>query len=413
MTPEGWRAIAIGDFAQQVSDRARMDDLPVLSVSKDLGIVLQSEKFKRRIASENTSNYKRIRYGQFVYDPMLLWAGNVGRQRRVTEGVVSPAYTVFKVGDDVDSDFLLYFLKRPEMLPFYKGISRGTNVRRQKALFCDFAALRFPLPPLPEQRKIAAILSSVDGAIEGTQVVIDQLQVVKKAMMADLLTRGIPGRHKTFRMTEIGEVPVDWEVVQLDACIESGRPICYGILMPGQGHPGGVPVVKVKNIRNGVVDTTDLLLTSPEIDRQYARSRLRPNDVLLTIRGTTGRLARVPAELADANITQDTARLTIRTDISTNYIFYCLQSEASQRQIQEHTRGQAVKGINIGDVRLLRLPVPGREEQEQIVAVFQAMALCDEQNRLELAALRSTKSALMSVLLTGEVRVRVDEEDAA
>jgi type I restriction enzyme S subunit len=122
---------------------------------------------------------------------------------------------------------------------------------------------------------------------------------------------------------------------------------------------------------------------------------------------------RVPPELADANITQDTARLTIRTDISTNYIFYCLQSEASQRQIQDHTRGQAVKGINIGDVRQLRLPLPGREEQEKIVAFFQSMASYDEQNRLELAALRSTKSALMSVLLTGEVRVRVDEEAAA
>jgi restriction endonuclease S subunit len=72
-----------------------------------------------------------------------------------------------------------------------------------------------------------------------------------------------------------------------------------------------------------------------------------------------------------------------------------------------------VKGINIGDVRQLRLPLPGQKEQEEIAAFFEAMALCDEQNRLELEALRSAKSALMSVLLTGEVRVRVDEEAAA
>ena len=74
----------------------------------------------------------------------------------------------------------------------------------------DLGELPIPLPPLPEQRKIAAILSSVDDAIEASQAVIDQLQVVKKAMMAELLTKGLPGRHKKFKQTEIGEVPEEW-----------------------------------------------------------------------------------------------------------------------------------------------------------------------------------------------------------
>ena len=64
--------------------------------------------------------------------------------------------------------------------------------------------LRVRLPPLPEQRKIAAILSSVDDAIEKTQAVIDQVQVVKRGLMQELLTVGIPGRHTRFKKTEIG-----------------------------------------------------------------------------------------------------------------------------------------------------------------------------------------------------------------
>ena len=60
--------------------------------------------------------------------------------------------------------------------------------------------------PLPEQRKIAAILSSVDDAIEKTQAVIDQVQVVKRGLMQELLTRGLPGRHTRFKQTEIGEI---------------------------------------------------------------------------------------------------------------------------------------------------------------------------------------------------------------
>ena len=62
---------------------------------------------------------------------------------------------------------------------------RGTDIKR----------VGIPLPPLPEQRKIAAILSSVDDAIEKTQAVIDQVQVVKRGLMQELLTRGLPGRQ--------------------------------------------------------------------------------------------------------------------------------------------------------------------------------------------------------------------------
>jgi hypothetical protein len=71
------------------------------------------------------------------------------------------------------------------------------------------------LPSVPEQKKIAAILSSVDQAIEATQAMIEQLQVVKKAMMAELFTRGLPGRHTRFKRTEIGEVPEEWRVSSL------------------------------------------------------------------------------------------------------------------------------------------------------------------------------------------------------
>ena len=74
---------------------------------------------------------------------------------------------------------------------------------------------RLALPPHREQRKIAAILSSVDDAIEKTQAVIDQVQVVKRGLMQELLTRGLPGRHTRFKQTEIGEIPEEWEIVRL------------------------------------------------------------------------------------------------------------------------------------------------------------------------------------------------------
>src|SRR5436190_1576198 len=74
-------------------------------------------------------------------------------------------------------------------------------------------ALRLACPPGPEQRKIGAILSSVDDTIEATQAVIDQLQVVKQSLMAELFARGIPRLHTRFRVTDIGEVPETREIL--------------------------------------------------------------------------------------------------------------------------------------------------------------------------------------------------------
>lgn len=373
--------------------------MPILSVSKDLGIVLQTEKFKRRIASEDTSNYKRVRYGQFVYDPMLLWAGNVGQQRRVAEGLVSPAYTVFEICDDVDPAFLLYFLKRPEMLHVYKGISRGTNVRRQKALFGDFAALSFPFPSLLEQRKIAAILTSVDEAIAGTQSVMGQLEVVKKAMMADLLTRGIPDRHTKFKKTNIGEVPEEWEVHRVqDCCVvrnELRKPISVDerAKIPGP-YPYYGPTKALDSIDEYRLDGTFALIGEDgdhflKFDRwpmtQLVSGRFNVNNHAHAVQGT------------------DTC--------STAWFAKFFQ----HRDITKRLTRQGANRYKLRKTTLLELlvAVPPVAEQNAIVAAVHAVEqrLAVEVERA--MGLRGLRSALMSVLLTGEVRVRVDEEDVA
>lgn len=146
---------------------------------------------------------------------MLLWDGTIGRQEAADSGLVSPDYRVYELAERVASDFMRYVVRDPRMLRHYQGGARGTNVRRNRIAREDFLRIPFHLPPRPEQRKIAAILSSVDEVIEKTEAMIEQLQVVKKAMMQELLTRGLPGRHTRFKQTEIGRAPDAWDVVPL------------------------------------------------------------------------------------------------------------------------------------------------------------------------------------------------------
>jgi type I restriction enzyme S subunit len=119
-----------------------------------------------------------------------------------------------------------------------------------------------------------------------------------------------------YKQTEVGVIPEEWGVESLDQCVRSDAPICYGILMPGEHHDGGIPVVKVRDIIGGRVDESNLLLTHPSIDQAYKRSRLNTGDLLITIRGTTGRVAIASSALNGANITQDTARLRLRDRVS-------------------------------------------------------------------------------------------------
>jgi len=121
----------------------------------------------------------------------------------------------------------------------------------------------------------------------------------------------------------------------LDSFVSKEAPICYGILKPGKHVEGGTPVIKVKDIIGGRIATKkeELLHTSKKIDEECRRSKLSTGDRLLTIRGTTGRVAVIPPELENANITQDTARIRVSSRDDPNYLYYALQSPHVQRQI--------------------------------------------------------------------------------
>jgi len=111
------------------------------------------------------------------------------------------------------------------------------------------------------------------------------------------------------------------------------------------------------------------------MDEQFKRSRLAKGDILLSIRGSVGRLVMVPEQLANANITQDNARLTIQNHVSSAFVFWYIQAESTQSRMRQATKGVAVRGINIGDVRALQVPLSSKDEQVEIVNRIEARYL--------------------------------------
>jgi len=290
----------------------------------------------------------------------------------------------------------------------------STNqIELSKSAFAELALL---LPPLGEQRKIAAILSSVDDAIEATQAVIDQLQVVKKAMMAELLTRGLPGRHTRFKMTEIGEIPEEWEVVRIDtlgpdtgACVRSGP---FGSSMKTSDfRKTGTPVLTIQSLGEGTVLRGGLFYVDEAKTRELAEYSVRPNDLVFSRVADIGRCVAVgPAEtgwLISPNLSR--IRLDPRK-ADAAFLMYCLTAESPVRRQIRMLAGDAGRPvISSGTLKAVAIPLPTPAEQALILSAGRQLEhrLVAEKEALEGA--RALKSALMSVLLTGEVRVKPDE----
>jgi type I restriction enzyme, S subunit len=185
-------------------------------------------------------------------------------------------------------------------------------------------------------------------------------------------------------------------LLPLHRLVKPDKPITYGILMPGPDIEDGVPYVRVLDMKDGVILADQVRRTSTEIARQYSRSAIAEGDILLSIRGHVGRVAVVPASLSDANITQDTARLSINGTCDRRYVFWYLQSPAVQRWMKKHTKGGAVKGINLGDVKELTIPVPLLPTQHRIADILDK---ADAIRRKREEGIRLTEELLRSTFL--------------
>lgn len=405
--PIGWQAVTYGDvLAETHEKRHGRTDLPVLSVTKNRGIMLASERFGKPLHGRDLTKYRVATRGTIVADPMLLWDGAIGQQLVVDAGVVSPDYRVYEPSAQLASDYIRFVVGDPRMRRHYQGGARGTNVRRNRIARSDFLRIPLMLPPLPEQRKIAAILSAVDEVIEKTEAVIESLQTLKKAMMHELLTRGLPGRHTRFKQTEIGKIPDEWEVVQL---LEVAN------LPSGQVDPRVEPYRQWTLVApNHVESATGRLLQRESAAQQRARSgkyTFEAGDVVYSkIRPYLCKawLATFPGICS-----ADMYPLRSHKKIQPGYLLATVLSQRFTDFTASVSMRTGIPKINREELSEYSFALPPVREQEQIA---RALAAADHRLAAEGKALQSSqalKGALLSVLLTGELRVKPDEEHYA
>jgi type I restriction enzyme, S subunit len=412
--PLGWRQARYSEIMTECEDRAgSASEAPVLSVTKSRGPMLASERFGKRLHSLDLSRYRVARRGQVVADPMLLWDGSIGLQRVVDVGLVSPDYRVYEPSGAVDAEWLGYLIRSQQVRPHYAGGARGTNVRRNRISRSDFLTVPFLLPPLVEQRRIAVVLASVDDAIEKTEAVIAQIEAVKKALMTDLLTRGVPGRHTNVKPSEFGNMPLTWDLLPLGECLR--EPIRNGFSAHAAGLDTGFWIAHVGAVSaRGFVEQA---IKPVELTERVERCRLHVGDLLVSRSNTRERvgLASVyrgrPSWCAYPDLLM---RVRPSSRLSPDFLELLLLSEGCREYFSRCARGTSESMVKIEGEILRACPIrlPPTEEQTEIVSLARAVDGRRVSEEQQLHALRRVKTGLLNGLLSGDVRALPSEEAA-
>jgi type I restriction enzyme S subunit len=187
----------------------------------------------------------------------------------------------------------------------------------------------------------------------------------KMKSKGDVLKYKDPVRPETGNLPSL---PEGWCLASLEQLTSGVRTICYGILMPKENVPDGVPYVQVRDIQRDRIYVAGLYRTAPKIAAAYARASLKPHDLVLAIRGTWGRIAEVPDELGGANISRDIARLDLTGLTDRSYLATYLRGPLAQDYLKRAARGVAVRGVNIQDVKRTPIMLPPVVEQQRISA---------------------------------------------
>jgi type I restriction enzyme S subunit len=189
----------------------------------------------------------------------------------------------------------------------------------------------------------------------------------------------------------------DWTAVTLGDLTSSTRPICYGVLKPGPFVANGIPLVRITDMNRSLLGPEGMHRISVELDYEFRRSKLRGNEVLLSIQGTVGRVSRCAPELVGANISRTIALIDCDKRVMNEFVAYFLESLAADNAF--NSSGSTRASLNISEIRLIEVPVPPLIEQERIVDLLTSVvAYIDELQQLLQSAIAARDAVLADLL---------------
>lgn len=340
----------IGDLLVEFKEKPGKGDAPpVLTLTERKGFVRQTDRFNKRLATDDTSNYKVVRRNDIAFNPYLLWAGAVAQNTIVDEGVISPLYPTFRVRDDHDPRYVARLLLTPQLIGAYDGIAFGSVPRRRRSSVSDFLSLPLAsVPPLPEQRRIAAILDHADALRTKRRQVLAHLDSLPQSIFHRMFG------SRRYTLKPLGELTAD----TLIGLVRSSAQV---------GPEFNLPYMKMDAItRDGGFDRS-LFTRTDASDRERQRFEAREGDLLFNTRNTSGLVGKTTIFRGEpALFNNNLMRIRFSNEVDPVFVHSYLWSVDGRRQLDARKSGTtSVFAIYAKDLMTVQVPVPPLAVQQE------------------------------------------------
>ncbi len=406
VVPEGWNSVRLGDVASvvrgvswsrdQISKPDAEGAVPVIRISnvQRHGFVSEVHKSRHAITPRTLvmvgSNGNRDRVGN-------LYMANV----QVDGHLLASFLIGIRPTNAVLVKFLAFLLRSGPIQSVLTESTAGSTGLKNLSLWF-LRNLSLSLPPFAEQRAIAAVLDSIDEAIERTEALIAATENLRESLRHELLIRGIPGWHSEYKeVPRFGSIPADWEVVRLGNVAE-----VVGGTTPSRSNAvywsGDIPWV----VPSDLTDLSGRYLTKTrefvtEVGLRSTSLRLVPSgSILLTTRATIGATA-INAVPVVTN--QGFQNIVGKNGICGLWLFYCVS--AMDRELERRAAGSTFQEVSRAGIRSIPILLPPLLEQQAIARVLDSVDNTVEHLKREFDARAELKKSVAEALLTGRVRV--------
>ena len=388
---EGWEHTKFGHAFHSSRTKGKAG-LPTLSVTLTDGLVPRDSIDRKMETNLTAEEHLLVKRGDIAYNMMRMWQGASGLAPH--DALVSPAYVVLRAKNNIDPHFAAYLFKLARMVHLFWAYSYGITDDRLRLYFKDFGAIPVSLPPLPEQRKIAEILSTWDRAIAAQERLIANARAQKKALMQTLLPTGAHPPKK-----RLPGFSGDWVSRVFGAIAESEKR-----RIDPKSLTSVTKCVELEHIES---ETGALLGFCDARAQASLKSVFEPGYVLYgKLRPYLRKFYR-----PDFSGVCSTEIWSIKANLKSclpDFLYYLIQSPTFEEAV-DISSGSKMPRADWGIVKGTTFRLPKLNEQRAICDVLDAAEAELSYSERQLALLRHEKSALMQQLLTGKRRVKAVE----
>lgn len=346
--------VRLGNYIEEYSKKNKADeDIPVYSVTSTQGFC--RDYFGKEVASNDKTTYKIVPQGCFAYNPSRINVGSVDWQRNEERVIVSPLYNVFSVSEELDQEYLYYYLKSDFALQRIRAVATGSvrdNLKLE--MLKEFPIL---LPPKNDQKTIANNLDRVKRIIELRKSEIDKMNELIKARFVEMF----------------GDKEKAWPVVTIaDICKDSRTGPFGSALHHDEFVNEGIFVLGIDNAVENRFSYNRMRYITEDKYQQLKRYTVYPGDVIITIMGTVGRSAVIPKDMPKAINTKHLACITPDAGVVDSY-FLCNAFQIHpdiKQQLRGQTKGAIMDGLNLTIIKGLKFRLPPLELQKQFLEFY-------------------------------------------